>query len=167
MKQFGGLFLTFAILAISGLQPAVAEWRIYENPRFGFKFTYPSHFFAPEPEPENANGHRFFSIGAEANISTWGSNNQLNLNPRSYFKWLRDDVEVVDNVTYKRIAKDWVVISGFKGDMVYYEKTIFTCNFQQMTSISMSYPASLKKDFDRMLGKITKSLKPGRPNRCG
>lgn len=166
MKQFGGLLLAFAILVISGLQPAMAGWRAYENPRFGFSFTYPAHVFTPEPEPENGDGNRFFATDAEAIISVWGSYNTLDQNPKSYFEWARNEVGVVDNITYKRIAKDWLIISGYKSGMVYYEKTIFSCNFQRTTSVSITYPASRKKDYDGMVGRLTKSLDPGKPDGC-
>ena len=166
MKKISKYMLTFVIIVLAGSLPARAEWQVYENPRFGFTFTYPAHIFTPEPEPENGDGNRFFSIDAEAVLTVWGSYNALDQTPRTYFKWARDEIGVVDNVTYKRIAKDWMVISGFKGDLVYYEKTIFSCNFDRLTSISITYPASRKKDYDGLIGKITKSLDPGRPDGC-
>ena len=166
MKNHGISVIALVTLIFMSAQPANAEWRTYENMRFGFAFTYPAHIFLPGPAPENGDGRRFYAPDEEAIISVWGSYNALDHRPKSYFKFARDEVGVVDNITYKRLAKDWLVISGYKGNMVYYEKTVFTCNFQRMTSVSITYPAAKKKDYDGMVGKITKSLDPGTPDGC-
>jgi len=166
MKDFGISAIALVALIFTSAQPAHAEWRTYENPRFGFAFTYPAHIFTPGQAPENGDGLSFYAPDEEAVISVWGSYNALDHRPKSYFAWARDEVGVVDNITYKRLTKNWLVISGYKGNMVYYEKTIFSCNFQRMTSVSITYPASHKKDYDGMVGKITKSLDPGTPDGC-
>ena len=166
MKDYGISLVALVALIFTSLQPAHAEWRTYENPRFGFAFTYPAHIFAPGPAPENGDGRKFYTPEAEAIISVWGSYNTLMHTPKTYFAWARDEVGVVDNITYKRLAKDWLVISGYKSGMVYYEKTIFSCDFQRMTSVSITYPAARKKDYDGMIGQLARSLDPGTPDGC-
>ncbi len=149
--------LTMTALA----QSAQAEWRVYKNPRFGFEFNFPAHLFKPGPAPANDDGTTFETEDTGAKITVWGSYNVMEQTPRSYLNWIKQETGAVDEVTYEKIKKNWVVVSGFKGHMIYYEKTIFSCGGRVINSISLYYPAAQQNAYNQLVGKITKSLKPG------
>jgi len=161
MKITTFIFLATTMMMVTVAQSARAEWRDYKNSRFGFEFSYPADLFSPGSAPANDDGRTFETVDGEANITVWGSYNVLDQTPRSYLNWVKQEADVVDEVTYQRVKNNWVVVSGFKGHMIYYEKTIFSCGGQVMNSIALYYPVTKEKVFNPLVGRITKSLSPG------
>ncbi|MEP0942448.1 MAG: hypothetical protein ABJH63_05150 [Rhizobiaceae bacterium] len=64
-------------------------------------------------------------------------------------------------VIFERATRDWIVLSGFVGKKVYYQKTIFSCIGEVMNRLVLFYPISQNPLFGPMVGLIAKSLPPG------
>ena len=70
MKQL----MTLAALALF-VSPALAEdWKVYENPRFGFSVEVPAEGWKELPPPENGDGQTWRSANDRSTILAWGSN---------------------------------------------------------------------------------------------
>ena len=54
-----------------------------------------------------------------------------------------------------------VVVSGTKGDSIFYRKSILSCRDQVWNSVSIEYPAAEKKAFDAIVTHVAGSLKAG------
>ncbi len=154
---FVALFVT-----VSWAFGAYAEWRTYKNTRFGFEIAYPADLFHEGEPPVNDDGRNFDTDDGRAQLKAWASLNSLDQTPRTYLNWIKNEVGVVDEATYERVKNNWMVLSGYTGDNIYYEKTIFSCNGDILNSVSLIYPVAQRKMFDPLVGKITKSLKPAR-----
>ncbi len=143
-------------------QPATpapdTKWTYYKNGRFGFKVSYPTCMFKPGPEPENSDGLVFTSEDGRASFTAYGSHNALDFTPQTYSDWSKRDT---DTVTYERVKQNWIVLSGYRGDMVFYKKTIFSCGNQIMNTVYWVYPTEQKHLYDPIVGPMTKSLVPG------
>ncbi len=157
-------------LIVAGQALAQLQWRSYENPRFGYSISYPASLFSAVNNPANTAGVVFKSEDGKAHITVSASINSQNQTPKDYVKWVTRESGLIDLVTYSKSTKNWAVISGFKGNMVYYEKTIFSCNNRILNWVTLLYPVSEKSLYDRLVGKVTKSLEPGRgsdtPQNC-
>ncbi len=155
---------------VTGQALAQLQWRSYENPRFGYLVSYPANLFSAINNPANTGGVVFKSEDGKAHITVSASINSQNQTPESYVKWVTRESGLIDLVTYSKSTKNWAVISGFKGNMVYYEKTIFSCNNRVLNWVTLLYPVSEKSLYDRLVGKVTKSLEPGKgsdtPQNC-
>ncbi|MEP0944915.1 MAG: hypothetical protein ABJH63_02185 [Rhizobiaceae bacterium] len=161
MRILGTFLLFWVVAACSPCQSEAQNWQTYKNARFGFHFKFPTKNFAPVGEAANNDGQVFETSDGQAQIVAYGSYNALEHTPKSYLQWMKAESSQLEEVTYERAARDWIVVSGFVGQNVYYQKTIFSCFGEVMNSLVLVYPISQKPIFDPMVGPIAKSLSPG------
>lgn len=154
MIRLFALFLIFASL------PAAAEkYRSYTNERFGQTADVPASWKA-DPPPTNGDGLRFRSPDGKASLAVSGSLNIADTVDEA----MRDQSKPLDgeDVTYRKVGKRDVTLSGHMGDAIFYRKSILVCRDQVWNSIHLEYPASDKKAYDAMVTHIAKSLRPGK-----
>lgn len=96
-------------------------WQTYVNDRYGMQFDIPADF-RPAPPPENGGG-RSFDKG-NASIYIFASQNTESDTPASFQRQMAG-TEGYENVTYSPAGHSWLVISGFRGDRIFYEKYFF------------------------------------------
>ena len=139
---------------------AANEWKTYQNSRFGFSMSYPAHLFIMQPPPENDDGRRFnarddayFIAYSRFNTDFWTS-----IKPFQADKLKSDDYE---KVTYKKAGKDWLVLSGYRGSDVFYEKYIFSCKFNVINVLYIVYDKSLNSKYSPLISRLSKGFKPG------
>ena len=131
MRKLMIAFLALAAFAATAYAQD-SNWRTYVNERFGSKIEYPANLFSPEPPPENGDGRRFkardaaeFTISAGYNVipDTLQSLEDSLRHPEARNP---DDFA---NVTYRLSKGSVLVLSGFRGDKIYYDKFIYWCLF--------------------------------------
>ncbi len=145
------------LATLAGALPATADSLTYRNDRFGTSITFPAELFTYTQEPpENGDGMTWKGPGG-LGLVVFASNNALDFEPDSFLYWLLDNRSSDGEVTYSRTGKDWVVVSGFNGDMVFYERHEFGAS-GAIHSMQLTYPASSKADIDPLVGPIAKSL---------
>ena len=149
-----------AALAGSALADA-HKWLPYKNPRFGTQGVYPADIFKPLEPPANGAG-RSFGAKDGASIVIQGMFNSLDdKSPKALAKeYYGPDSH--PNVAYESSGKDWFVISGTRGQTVYYEKVILSCKGDIVNALTIEYPAARKGAYDALVGPIEKAFKPGR-----
>lgn len=108
--------------------------------------------------PENADGRVFASPDKQSRIIVSGG-----------FRAFQKEQEfadrlapgVAETVTYRRKGKDWLAVSGTKGDRIFYRKSLLSCNGTVWNSVAIDYPASQKKKFDPLVTRVARSLRGG------
>ena len=140
-------------IAISAVVPAQAEDFTYQNERFGTSATFPSDLFPDQlPAPTNGDGLGWTSPeGAE--IFIYARPRQPGETPRSVVR----DRGSVDDVTYDRAGRRWVVVSGYRDGRIFYERYIFRGDL--VHSVSIRYPESLRATYDPLVGPVTMTLR--------
>ena len=156
-------WLATAVLCLAAAAPAVAQtapnWRTYQNDRYGTTIDYPD-FFKAEPPPDNNDGRRFKSAdGAE--FAVFASYNALDFDLAGYQQFIVKDLDPGAAVTYQAHGDDWFVISGTKGDGIFYERHLLSHGKQMTEGFVMSYPARLKQLYDPVVARMAKSFRPG------
>lgn len=145
-----GLFF-IALATMNAVFAQALDWRTYVNERFGSRIEYPAGIFSPEPPPENGDGRRFkardgagFTISAMYNVlseTLQSLENSLRHpepgNPDDY-----------GNVTYRISRGNMLVLSGVRGEMIYYEKFLFSKDRETIHHFSIVYPAGLREKYD-------------------
>lgn len=139
--------------------PAVAEdWTGYVNDRFGTAIDYPADLFEMLPPPDNDDGRSFAVRNGEGGFFVFASYN--------VFEWtlaelLEDDLASGDygSVTYRRTGDDWYVLSGHRGDDIFYRKVILAGDVIHF--FEATYPRAQRKSFDPVIARMAKSLSPG------
>ena len=61
-----------------------------------------------------------------------------------------------EEITYLRGERDWLVVSGVKGNRIFYRKVALTCDKRTWEHIAFEYPAETKRAFD---GLVTRSAR--------
>ena len=63
-----------------------------------------------------------------------------------------------EEVTYLRGARDWLAVSGLKGDRVYYRKAALACGGTTWRHIAFEYPADQKPMLDRVVERAAQAF---------
>ena len=154
------LALCFAAAAPAAAQTSGApNWRLYQNDRYGTTIDYPDLFKA-EPPPDNDDGRRFKSAdGAE--FAVFASYNALDLDLAGYRQFNLKNLDPGKAVTYQAHGDNWFVISGTRGDGIFYERYMLSHGKELSEGFVMSYPARLKQIYDPIVAQMAKSFRSG------
>jgi serine/threonine-protein kinase len=130
-------------------------WRTYVNPRYGVSADVPADWTMGPPPVDN-DGRGFTSPDGSAEISVSGI---LSVLPHDQDLALRTDPGSGETITYKVVQGNLVVVSGFRGDTIFYRKSILDCRV--WSDLSIEYPAGDKLRYDPLVVRVAASLKPG------
>jgi hypothetical protein len=152
------------LLCIVFAQQARAEtWRIYQNARYGTVAEYPADRFHPGNPPDNGDGQRFTTAdGAE--LAIFASLNIDADTPARHEAFLRGGDSDYSNVTYRATGRDWLVLSGYRGNSIFYERYIFAKgrDFGVIHALVVTYRRDTKAVYDPIVARMAKSLRSGR-----
>lgn len=153
------LAMLWALVGAAHVQDA--GWRRYVNERFGTSIEYPAAIFSPEPPPENGDGRKFKARdGAELTISA--SYNALSQTVELLEQFLRapgsGEPDDYANVTYRLGKGDALVLSGFRGDKIFYEKFLFAAPSDVIHHYLIIYPRSSKAAYDPIVQRMAKTM---------
>lgn len=145
-----------AVLAAFAAQSASAEsWRAYHNARFGTTAEVPEGWRMGAP-PENNDGRVFTSPDGRAQIIVSG---MFSIGPRSEEFALRLGPLEDEIIEYDRRGRDWLVVSGVKGEKIFYRKSLLSCRDTIWNSVFLEYPASEKDKYDALVAHVAASLR--------
>jgi hypothetical protein len=152
------------LLCIAFAQQVRAEtWRTYQNARYGTVAEYPADRFHPGSPPANGDGQRFTAAdGAELLIFAG-----LNIDddtPAQHEASLREGSSDYSDVTYRATGRDWLVLSGNRGDSIFYERYIFAKgrDIGVIHALVVTYRRDAKAIYDPMVARMAKSLRAPR-----
>ena len=72
-----------------------------------------------------------------------------------------------EEVTYLRGARDWLAVSGLKGDRVFYRKATLACGGASWRHIAFEYPAQQKAALDRVVERAAQAFDRLAEESCG
>lgn len=139
-------------------QPAAqaGSWQTYVNDRFGTKFTYPADVFGSGEPSANGDGRRF--VADDAQLEMFGWENSGGETASSLRKRLTGS-QGYDNVTYSRAGENWLVLSGFRGDKIFYEKYFFRPG--TIEAFGIEFPKAEKPFYAPIVERIEDSFRAG------
>ncbi len=71
-----------------------------------------------------------------------------------------------ERTTYRRRGQGWIVVSGLRGDRIFYRKAMLACGNRSWHHISFDYPAAEKRSYDRFVTRAEKALAANRNDGC-
>jgi hypothetical protein len=150
-----------ALVALPWSARATEAWATYRNTRFGTAIEYPARFRPGRP-PDNNDGQSFTAAdGAELRV--WGSFNIDGLDRAALQSRMREDPAAGDSYSYSAHGEDWFVLSGRRGDdRLFYQRYLLSHRGEVINAFEISYPERLKAEYDPIVARISKSLRPGR-----
>lgn len=138
-----------------------ADWTNLRDDRFGVSITYPAGMFVPAKLDEP--GMRAFrSDDGKAKFLVGARDNGKGDSPESFRRSLLKNPGRYSDVTYRPSGGNWFVLSGFRGDEVYYEKIAFSCDRQVVNVFAISYPVADRDRYDHVVERMEDSFHAGR-----
>jgi hypothetical protein len=151
------------LLLIAVAREAAAEtWKLYVNARYGTMAEYPADRFRPGNPPANGDGQSFTAKDG-AQLAIFGSLNVDNDTPASYEQFLRNGGRDFQDVTYRAAGTNWLVLSGNRGDSIFYEKYVFAHgkDVDRIHGLVVTYGNDLKSVYDPIVARMARSLRAG------
>jgi hypothetical protein len=163
MKKLALIALVY-LGAITSAAAATPPWVAERDAHLGFQFTYPRHLFQPTEGEGKPSFHYFVSRDAEAKLMVGAWNNEAGQTPSEFKRWLLANTGGYDEQTYVPRGRSWFVISGYRGDHIYYEKVMFSCARQVVNVLAISYPKASRSLYDPVVEQMEDSFRPS--SRC-
>jgi serine/threonine-protein kinase len=92
----------------------------------------------------------------------WGSFNALEHDIAGLEAFLREKAKDGEKITYRAAGKNWLVLSGTRGDRLFYTRYLLSHRNEVENAFKISYPAALAATYDPIVTRMSKSLKAGR-----
>jgi hypothetical protein len=158
--------IAFAVLAVVA-GPATARslgWSQQTDAETGYSYSYPSAVFSPVSGDEKPAFHYFESDVGAAKLMVGAWDNEAGDTPTEFKRWLIENAGGYEEVTYRPHGKSWFVLSGYRGEDIYYEKVMFSCAGRLVNVLGISYPSAQRSLYDPIVERLEDSFSPGR--RC-
>ena len=156
-KLFTSLLLVLAYAApVQG-----QDFRRFQDDRFGTAALVPDGW-RRQPADPRWDGTRFLSPDAKGSLVIYGV--PATGDAREHFRTM--SVLPGERVTYQRLAGRWFVVSGFKGDRIFYRRGLRACGGKVWHHIAFEYPVERKRAYDKIVTYASLSLRPGGPETC-
>ena len=151
------------VIALAFLPSAAhsEEWIGSRDQGFGFTFLVPAHTFVPADGEDKPSLYGFKSRDGQAKLMFSAWNNKEGRTPDGFKRWLLANTEGYDELTYRPRGRTWFVLSGYRGDNIYYEKVMFSCGGNVVNVFAMSYPQGQRDRYDQIVERIEDHFRPG------
>ena len=143
-------------LAADRFEQAGGGWKTYVNERYGTRLEYPAATFKPSAAPKNGDGRRFTSPDATLEVYAFPNKGR---ETASSMKRRLIGSQGYDRVTYARSGSAWVVLSGFRGRNIFYEKYYF--RGATIQGFGMEFPRSAKPRYAPIVERVENSFHAG------
>jgi hypothetical protein len=154
------LLLSAALAALPWRAQAQEAWATYRNGRFGTTIEYPARFRPGRP-PDNNDGLSFTAPDG-ASLRVWGALNVEEHDTAGLEAFLRESRDAGERITYRAAGRNWLVLSGTRGERVFYTRYALSHRNEIVNAFEISYPAGLAASYDAVVARIAKSLRSGR-----
>lgn len=155
-----GLTMTLFWLGPAAAQDQTDAWRNYTNERYGFSLVIPSHVLAVEKKSDAGDGLLFASKDGETRLLVGALKNADARTTRSYQDYIAQRSYADYTITYRRGGDSWFVLSGEGNGKIFYEKVMFSCSSELISSFALVYPAEQRRTFDLIVERIEDSFRP-------
>src|SRR6476620_629874 len=149
-------------LQVTTLSSLAAQWTSQRDAGLGFAYSYPPALFQEIEGDGKPSLHYLETPNSDAKYLVCGWNNRASRSPESFKPWLIANAGGYDEVTYHPRGRSWFVLSGYRGDQIYYEKVMFSCGADIVNVIAITYPVAERKLYDPIVERMEDHFRPGR-----
>ena len=157
-------FLIAVTLPMSAVVAAIPPWSSEQDAALGFTYSYPRSLFSRMEGDGKPSFHYFVSQGSEAKLMVGAWNNREGRTPAGFKHWLLANAGGYDELTYRPRGRSWFVLSGYRGNNIYYEKVMFSCAGGVVNVLAITYPTDQRDLYDPVVEHMEDTFRPAR--RC-
>jgi hypothetical protein len=176
----GAMLAAALALTLSGAAAALAApryaqkaddgWTTYKSDEFGYSLCYPSAYFEPQGIAAGGEPKTFLSPDGKAKLVVSGADNDEGFTLAGYRSTILNEFGGYDRLDYSPKGQTWFVLSGYRGNKIYYQKVMFSCNGRIINALSVTFPAAEKSFYEGLIEVMEDGFRPGRgadtPARC-
>ena len=167
-RRSAALLIYLSVVAIIAPTSALADkfvpigsgWQRYSNDLYAPEFEFPADLFKVAPAPAAGDGREF--ISEDATLEIFATRNSQRETTRTLKRRLLGEEEGYDVVTYSPSGENWLVLSGFRGEKIFYEKYLLRDGI--IHAFGMEFPASAKPLYAPVVERIEDSFRTGAPS---
>jgi hypothetical protein len=134
-------------------------WQLYSNGLYGTEFEFPADVFTVAPAPASSDGRQFTS--RDATLEIFATRDTKGETAKTLRRRLLQDELGYDNVTYAASGENWFVLSGFRGDNIFYEKYLLKAGV--IHAFGVEFSASAKPFYAPIIERIEDSFRVQSP----
>jgi hypothetical protein len=131
------------------------------DPVLGLRYAYPADIFLPIEGDRKPLFHYFASRSSDAKFLVGGWDNSKEQSPSALKQWLIENVGGYDALTYRPRGRSWFVMSGYRGETIYYEKVMFSCRGRLVNVFAITYPIGKRQIYDPIVERMEDTFRPG------
>lgn len=155
---------TIAALLFSAVAWASSHaegWSVYRDSIYKCQLDYAASAFKQDPWDVNEEFQRFSGPDAQTFFRVMGVNNKDNLTPAAVkAKYLKSSIP--GDIVYERTKSDFLVLSGYRGDSIFYTKVAVSDDDATICILEISYPRKAKREMDAMVTRMSRSFTVGK-----
>jgi hypothetical protein len=146
-----------SLIAILTGSVAAKDLRPYQDAQSGAAAVVPADWRELPPD-EGWLGTRFVSPDGSAWLAVYSAP------PSDSIEAHMDATARVDGETVSLLVRrpGWLVVSGRKGDRIFYRKAMLACRGAVWHHVALEYPADLRGLYDPLVSVVSRSLEPHR-----
>lgn len=135
-------------------------YTLYQNARYGTFISYPGSYFVADAPPGNGDGRHFTASDGQAEFMVFAQYNAMGQATADLAEEAKS-LGGYDRVTYEKVGAGWYVLSGYRGDRIFYRRGIDEGPDGLVQVFEISYPAARKAEFDPVVSYMADSFGPG------
>ena len=148
MTAFAAIFS----LITTSLSAQTQELRSFVEPKFGTSALVPGNWRSEPIKQAGVSGRYFYSQDGETWLAVFGRTVAPGVNARTLA------TASDETVTYSADGARWFVRSGLRQERIFYRRALFSCRGRVAHLIAFEYPASRKREHDRLVTVVSRSL---------
>ena len=152
MRKLTAIFAAAFLAMLPSWAAGQQDWSVYRDKRFGMQINFPASLL--DTVEENREGVVIAGPDARLEMS---ARQVPGLANTQQLRELVEQTEGYENVTYSPGGNRWLVVSGYRGDDIFYEK--FFLSRGLVRGFSMQYPVSLRRLYDPVVERMEDSFK--------
>ena len=151
---------------LSAVRAQANTWETYRSQKFGYSLVFPADIVQPRSESPDGRGIEFTSDDGLVKLKILADYNAQNVSLGDYRAAILREFTESNQLEYGPMGRSWFVLSGVRGDSIYYQKVLFACGGRIINAFALTYPAQLRRAFDPIVTMIEKSFHPTAGTAC-
>ena len=154
------------LAAFCGSGPIFAEWMqpldwdTYRSERFGFSLLFPARVLEHRSETPDGRGVELSSKDGLVRLKVLAADNTDNISIGDYRAAILREFSGGNQLQYSPMGQSWFVLSGVRGDSIYYQKVLFACGGRIINAFALTYPEQQRRKLDPAVTTIEKNFHP-------